>query len=205
MLGIIAAVLVAIALNDRAATSQIAVASRTIAAGGTVDASDTRFIAVHSNEVSLLHGVMPPAALARGWVATIPIASGNPITQSEVTHPAADAGLGSMSLPVPISDADGGQIAAGDTVDVITNGGTGGAQYVAQDLRVLSVPQAASTTGVLTQTSTSDYYLVVAVDRATALRLSNALSMSTNGQNGASGISVVRTTGEAPLTSTGTS
>lgn len=204
LLGIIAAVLVAVALNDRAATSQIAVATRSIAAGSPVDASDTRFIAVHSDDVALLQGVMPAAAMGHGWVATIPIANGNPITQSEVTHPAADGGLGSMSLPVPIANADGGQISAGDTVDVIANGGTGGAQYVAQNLRVLSVPAATSTSGVLSQTSTSDYYIVVAVDPDTALRLSNSLSMSSNSQNGASNISVVRTTGESSPTSTGT-
>lgn len=70
---------------------------------------------------------------------------------------------------------------------------SGSAAYVATDLEVLAVaPSGAG--GVLGGATASSYYVTVAVDRATALRL--AAAMGASGVGGSGGIEVVRSTGE---------
>jgi len=197
VLAVVAGALVAAALSQTGSTTEVPVASGAIAAGAPVNASDTRLVAVHSGDTAVRAGLLPAGNLSGGWVATVSINSGDPITRSEVSHAASGTGgLGAMSLPVPIANADGGAIVAGDLVDVIATSGPNGAQYIAQGLRVISVPSASSGAGVLA-TASDDYYVVVAVDRATALRLATALATS-NGQGSSAGIEVVRTTGELP-------
>ena len=197
VLAVLAAVLVAVAISDRSATTQVAVASGLIPAGAPVDRSDTHLVSMHSADAALRSGLLPASSVNSGWVAAVAIVAGDPITRSEVARAASGTGgLGSMSLPVPISNADGGQIVAGDLVDVIAENGANGAQYVAQGLRVLSVPSFSSASGVLS-TSADAYYVVVAVDRPTALRLAAALAGSSS-QGSSADIEVVRTTGESP-------
>ena len=105
-----------------------------------------------------------------------------------------------MSIPVPVERADGGGIGAGDRVDVLAGDGNGGASYVAQGLMVVAVSPT-RTSGVLAGAS-SDFWVTVAVDRATALRLTAALGAS--GAAPGTSLEVVRSTGEtapAPQTS----
>lgn len=91
-------------------------------------------------------GLLPAGSLGERWVASVAIHAGDAITRSEVIDPAAAGrGLGSMSIPVPQSHAEGGAIVAGDTVDVIAQSGSAqpadpaGIQYIAQGLKVLTV------------------------------------------------------------------
>lgn len=184
-----------IALADRSATTQVPVANGPIVAGATVDSGDTHLVTVHSGDSALRAGLLSPSSLRDGWVAAVAINAGDPITRSVVAHAASgQGGLGAMSIPVAVSHADGGAIVAGDHVDVMVQNGAGAAQYVAQDLRVLGVPSTRN--GSVLATSNNDYYVVVAVDRATALRLGNALAASSGGPGSSSGVQVVRTTGE---------
>ena len=196
VLAVLAAVFAAVALGDRSSTTRVAVANGPIAAGVPVDGGDTRLVTVHAGDTSLRAGLLPAAGVVEGWVAAVAIRAGDPITRSEVVHPAAaGGGLGAMSVAVPVSHADGGAIVAGDQVDVIGGSGAGdGPVYIAQGLKVLNVADTRAG-GVLTS-GTGDYFVVVAVDRPTALRLSAALASSA-GSAPSAGIQVVRTTGEA--------
>lgn len=192
VLAVLAAVFVLAVLRERGATVLVPVASAPIPAGAAVNGSDTRLVQVHRSDAALVSGLLPRADLGAGWAAAARIAAGEPISRGAVTHETAGAsGMGSMSIPVPMDRADGGAIVAGDRVDVIVSSGAG-ASYVAEGLTVIGVSPT-ETSGVLTGTTT-DFYITVAVDRPTALRLAAALGAS--GSMGASGLEVVRSTGE---------
>jgi Flp pilus assembly protein CpaB len=202
LFAVAALIAVVIALGDRSATTQVPVATRAIPAGSPVNASNTHLAPVHNSDSAVISGLLPAAALNQGWVAAGPINPGDAITRSEVVHPAAGAGVGAMSIAVAPSHADGGAIVTGDTVDVIaqpnanTQGATAvGPQYIAQGLKVLNVAPTNTSGGVLAA-SNSDYYIVVAVDRTTALRLATALAAG-GSSTSASAVQVIRTTGEA--------
>lgn len=193
VLAVLAAVFVLGALRDRGAMVLVPVASAPIPAGGAVNGSDTRLVKVHRSDVGVVSGLLPGAELTAGWAVLSRIDAGEPITRGAVTHGStAGSGLGSMSIPVPVDRADGGAIVAGDRVDVIVSSGSG-ALYVAQGLWVVGV-SSTKTAGVLAG-ATGDFYITVAVDRPTALRLTAALG--TSGSTGATGgLEVVRSTGE---------
>lgn len=193
VLAVLAALFVLAALRDRGAMVLVPVASAPIPAGAAVNGSDTRLVRVHRSDAAVVSGLLPGGDLGAGWVAESRIDAGEPIARGAVTHGAAGtAGLGSMSIPVPIDRADGGAIVAGDRVDVIVASGSG-ASYVAEGLTVIGVSPT-TTSGVLAGT-TGDFYITVAVDRPTALRLAAALG--TSGSTGATGgLDVVRSTGE---------
>lgn len=198
VLAVLAAVFVLAALRDRAAMVLVPVASAPIPAGAAVNAFDTRLVQVHRSDAALVSGLLPRGDLSAGWVAASRIDAGEPISRGALTHETAGAsGLGSMSIPVPVDRADGGAIVAGDRVDVIVTSGSG-ASYVAQGLMVVGVAPS-KTSGVLAG-ATSDFYITVAVDRPTALRLTAALG--TTGSAG--GLEVVRSTGETTSGAAGT-
>ena len=205
VVAVLAFVFVVEGLRDRSAMVSVPVASHSIAAGSAVNSSDTRLVRAHRSDGAVVSGLLSSFALGGGgWVAKTTIAAGSPISESVVARGRpAGSGLGSMSIPVPVDQADGGGIVAGDVVDVIAPSGSGGAAYVAQGLPVLGVDSTRSS-GLLA--STGAYYIVVAVDRATALRLTAALSAGGSSAGTPGGIEVVRTTGEtstpsAPLDS----
>ncbi len=194
VLAVLAAVFVLAGLRDRSATVKVPVAARAIPAGMEVDTADTRLVSAHRSDGILVGGLLSRAELGGGWVAAVNIGAGQAITRSEVTAAGrAGSGLGSMSIPVPVADADGGAIAVGDQVDVIEASG-GGASYVAAGLRVLAVAPA-QTSGVLGGASSS-YYVTVAVDRATALRIAAAVGTGASTGTSSGGVEVVRSTGE---------
>jgi SAF domain len=184
------------ALLDRSAMTDIVVARSFVSAGMLVDGKDTRLVRVHTSDVALAHGLLSPSELQGQWVATVPVQAGEPITSSEVERPASGPPLGEMSISVPMQQAAGGTIGVGDLVDVIASGGAGGAYYVAQGLRVLSVAPTATASGVL-DGGTGSYFIVVAVSKQTALRIATALG--TQGSAAASDIEVVRSTGEGQV------
>lgn len=185
------------ALQDRSAMTSIVVARWAVPAGSPIDAADTRSVSVHATDTALTQGVLRPEGLGRGWVAAVPVRSGEPVTLSELRQQAAGAPLGEMSIAVPVAQAAGGRLGPGDLVDVIASDGSGGARYVAQGLRVVSVAPSSVATGVLGG-GTAGYFIVVAVDKLAALELAAALGAAGSG-GGEGQLQVVRSTGE-PLT-----
>jgi len=173
---------------------RVVVASAFVPAGSPLGPADSKVVPVHESDGPEAHGLLSPAQLSSGWVAAVPLRPGELLTSSEVARPS-PAALGQMSIAVPIQQAAGGEVAAGDEVDVIATNSSGGAYYVAQGLRVLSVAPTGGAQGVL-GASTGSYYIVVSVGKQVALRLAAALGAeSGTGLGGA--IEVVRSTGEA--------
>jgi len=191
-LAVLAGLLVLAGLKDRSATGTVAVTTHSISAGQTLTGSDFRWVSVHRSDASVVTGLLNPADAAGPWVAAVDIPGGAPVALSELTRSSPALGLGSMSIQVPPSHADGGALQPGDRVDVISSA-SGRAVYLATDLDVLAVDQTQG--GVLGSVQDSSYYVTVAVDRTTALRLAAALGASSSG--GASTLQLVRSTGEA--------
>jgi Flp pilus assembly protein CpaB len=171
--------------------TEVVVARHDLTAGQPVDANDTRLVGVHSTDEALLHDLVRRGQVSGGWVTSVPVAAGEPLTESELARPLAGPTLGEMSIAVPVQQAVGGRLAPGDLVDVIASDGQGGAYYVAQGLRVVAVAPAAPS-GALLGASTS-YYVVVAVGKEAALRVAAAA-----GEQGTSGggVELVRSSGE---------
>jgi hypothetical protein len=151
---------------------------------------------VHSSDTSVAQGLLTPSQLDSGWVAAVEVRAGEPVTLSEVKKSSAVPALGEMSIAVPLQQAAGGRISAGDLVDVIASNGSGGAYYVAQSLRVLGVAPISAGTGVLAG-GTGSYFVVVAVDKLTALRIAAALGAQEGGP-ASNDLEIVRSSGEAP-------
>lgn len=190
-LGILAAGFAYESLQGKSAMTVVVVARRALDAGQPVDSADTRLVSVHSTDRALLHDLARPSELNGGWVASVPVPAGEPLTASELSRPTAGPPLGEMSIAVPVQQAVGGRLAPGDLVDVITSNGQGGAYYVAQGLRVVAVAPA-SPSGALLGTSTS-YYVVVAVGKEAALKVAAAVGAQGSGGNG---LELVRSSGE---------
>jgi Flp pilus assembly protein CpaB len=191
------------ALRDRSAMTTIVVASERVPAGAVVGTGDTRLVKVHAQDASRLQGLVFPSSLtgpslAGGWTAAVALGAGQPVTRSELIRPSRWPALGQMSIAVPAQQAAGGRIGPGDLVDVITASADGGARYVAQGLRVLAVAPTSTAAGVLGGSSTA-YYVIVAVDKQTALHLAAALGLEGEAATGGQ-LEIVRSTGERDST-----
>jgi Flp pilus assembly protein CpaB len=185
------------ALQGRAAMTSIVVADAAVPFGSPIDAGDTRVVNVHATDRALIEGVLGPSQLAGDWVAAVAIRAGEPVTLSEVRSATSSPALGEMSIAVPVQQAVGGHISAGDLVDVISTNGAGAAHYVVQGLRVVSVaPVSGLGSAFGGGAANGAYYVVVAVDKWAALRVAAALGAQ-NSATGGGDIEIVRSTGEA--------
>jgi hypothetical protein len=192
LLAVLAAGFCYAALQGRYAAQKILVASTYIAPGTAVGPSDTKVLTVHAGDHGLSRGLLSPGQLRPGLVAAVPLEPGEALTQSELQR-ASGRPLGEMSIAVPLQQAAGGRLAAGDLVDVIATSAAG-AQYVAQGVRVLWAAPT-STSGSVLGGGTGTYFVVVAVGKLAALKIAAAIgaegSGSSNGQ-----IELVRSDGE---------
>jgi Flp pilus assembly protein CpaB len=168
----------------------VPIAARSVAAGSEITSADLRVVTMQANDASMITGLLTPGEVV-GRTSTMPIVAGEPITQAETSSsPPAGSGLGEMSLAVPLTDADGGNIVTGDRVDVIV-AGPQTAAYAAQNVLVLSASSSSSAS--LLGVPGSNYFLTLAVGKATALRIATALASS-----GTNSVQVVRADGEKP-------
>ncbi|HEX6299840.1 MAG TPA: SAF domain-containing protein [Acidimicrobiia bacterium] len=179
---ILAFVLNLLVLQDRGATTLVAIADEPLAAGSTLNADDLSLVPVDSDFEGLPELVTEDElGQLDGWVLSRGIPAGGLLDTSALIEGGSDSGLRSMSLPVPIEHAAGGTLVAGDRVDVISVVDTT-ARFVATDLEVLSVSESSSAIG-----SISAYHIVVSVEADEALDLARAL-------DGGS-VEIVRSTG----------
>lgn len=180
---ILAFVLNLLVLQDRSSTTLVAVADRPLSAGSAVDASALRLVPVDSGFEGL-PGLITEDELdaLNGWLLARPVGAGALIDDSALIEPGAASGLRSMSLPVPVEHAAGGSVVAGDRVDVISVV-EGNARFVAVDLEVIAVAEAAS--GAIG--TVSGYHVVVAVEGEEALALAGSLDRGS--------IELIRSTG----------
>ena len=184
---ILAFVLNLLVLQDRSATTLVAVAEERLIAGSVLDPGDLRLVPVDSGFEGLSDLVSEgEIAALDGSVLSRSIEPGGLVDQSALLPPGSDSGLRSMSLPVPSEHAAGGALTPGDRVDVISVI-DGKASYIATDLAVVSV--AADSSGAIG--TISEYHLVVSVEADEALDLAQALDRGS--------LEVLRSTGAEPI------
>jgi Flp pilus assembly protein CpaB len=188
--GLLAFVLVVSLLQDRRVTTTVLVAEVDILPG-TIVTPDLVSEVELPTDSDLLEAVATPGTISSGTVtAGQRIAAGDPITLTALAPTSAPSGLRAMSLPIDQVDAVGGDIAAGDRVDVISVTGAT-AEYVAVNLEVLDTLQPSSRSGALSAGTLSNYFVTVSVDDQTALELALALE--------ASKVMILRSTGAEPV------
>lgn len=180
---ILAFVLNLLVLQDRSATTLVAVADERLLAGTPIEASNLRLVPVDSGFEGL-SDLITEQQLGdfEGWVLSRSIAEGGLVDRSALVEPGAEPGLRSMSLPVPVEHAAGGALVEGDRVDVISVI-EGSASFVAVDLEVVAVSERPS--GAIG--SIGEYHVVLSVTADDALDLARAMD--------AGSIEIVRSTG----------
>ena len=189
---VLAFVLNFLALQDRSATTLVAVADRPITAGSAFSIDSVRLVPVPEGFEGI-ESLVQQARLSEfeGWVVERSIPEGGLLDQSALVEPGAPSGLRSMSLPIAVAHAAGGTIVAGDRVDVISVL-DGSATYVASDIEVIG----SSALDGGSFGSIGDYHIVVAVDAGQALDLAGALESGS--------LEIIRSTG-APKVEAGRS
>lgn len=180
---ILAFVLNLLVLQDRSATTLVAVADQRLIAGSPVEPSSLRLVPIDAGFEGLANLVTDGELGGyEGWVLSRTIPEGGLIDRSALVEPGEGAALRSMSLPVPAEHAAGGALVEGDRIDVISVS-DGEAGYVASDLEVVAVADRA--TGAIG--SIAEFHVVVSVTAEQALALALALDSGS--------IEIVRSTG----------
>lgn len=179
-----------LALQNRDATSLVAVAASPIAEGTPFGSERVRLAPLPSDFEGLQHLVAEDdLAALEGWIAARSIAEGEPIGRSDLVRPGAGDGLRTMSIPVSVEHSAGATLVVGDRVDVISIVGDAPA-FVATDLEVVSIGEATQT-GLAVA---GPYHVVVAVDPDEALALARAIADGS--------LEVLRSTGAAAIVRT---
>jgi Flp pilus assembly protein CpaB len=173
-------------------TVPVVVLKHDVVPGTRVVATMFRSTRVHVDDQQLAN-LVSPVALSRlsGSIVVSSMRAGDLLERSDVGSAASRKAARAVSFPVDSSLAVGGQISAGDRVDVLataTDGSRSG--YVLVGVDVVGVSDSGS--GPL-RSADGQLTITVAVDAAGAQRLASAL-------HGAD-LLVVRSTGAAPVTS----
>ena len=179
-----------LALQNRDAEVQVAVAAEPIAEGSVLTAEALRFVPVAADfEAVESLFVEDDLTEMEGRIFARSIPSGGLIDAAALIDAGVEDGHRAMSIPIAIEHAAGARIVVGDRVDVITVV-DGVASFVATDLAVIA--HAGAEAGSL---ATGAYHVTVAVDEEEALALAEAIA--------AGSLEVVRSTGAAPVSGPG--
>lgn len=170
-------------LRARDESFLVAVADRDLGRGTVATADAFRVVEVQVDS-DLLVTLVEAENLAElgGRIAARSIADGELILASDFVAAAAPSERRAMSIPVARVHAAGGMITDADVVDVVAVV-DGIAEYIVVAAPVLDVA-APSTTGI---GSSGEFYVTVAVDATTALRIAGAMDRGS--------IEIVRSTG----------
>lgn len=184
---ILAFVLNLLVLQDRSATTLVAIADEPLVVGSILEPGSIRLVPVDASFAGL-EPLVDDEELSRyaGWVLAQSVPVGGLVASDDLVPPESATGLRTMSLPVPLEHAAGGTLVPGDLVDVISvDDGT--ARFIATGLEVIAI----SDDGSGSIGSVASHHIVVAVDAAEALRLAEALE--------AGSMELVRSTGAAAI------
>lgn len=167
----------------------ITVAAATIVPGQVVTEADLRVTHVGADDLIAARfvGASDVDALL-GGVATTRIATGDPLPRSAVVPAQGADLLRTMSIPIDPAHAVGGDLRAGDRIDVITVGETR-ARYIAEGVEIVAVADRDG--GGALGAHLAGYHVVLAVDPVTALQLAAAVRSG--------GLEIIRATGSSPL------
>ena len=167
----------------------VVLAADNIRAGTLIESGDVRVEEINSDP-TVANAIYPAASLdgLAGQVATRSITASEPILRSDVRPVAAEAGRRAMSVPMAPANAVGGDLVAGDEVDVlvVTASGT---RFVAESVPVLAVPDD-QRSGLVT--AASAWWVVLAVEESQALEIADGVENGT--------LYLLRSTGTPDLT-----
>ena len=169
---VLAFVLNLLALQSKEATTLVAIADSSIAAGSSLTPDLVRFAPLPADFEGIDH-LVREADLAdlEGWIVGRSVGEGELIDRSLVVRPGTGDRLRTMSIPVPIEHAAGATLVVGDRVDVISIVGEEPV-FVATDLEVVSIADTMQT-GLA---ATGPYHVVVGVSPQQALALARAIA-----------------------------
>jgi Flp pilus assembly protein CpaB len=167
----------------------VVLAAEDIRAGTLIESADLRVAEIPSDP-TVAAAIHPAASLDGlvGQVATRSISAAEPILRSDVRPVAAEAGRRAMSVPLSPANAVGGDLVAGDEVDVLVVSGSG-TRFVAESVPVLAVPEH-QTSGLVS--AASGWWVVLAVEETEALEIANGVENGT--------LYLLRSTGTPSLT-----
>lgn len=189
VVGAVAALVNVAVLRDRSATVDVAVAREAIPAATPVTAGMVEVVAMPADSPVSSAFVRASTVAGGKLVTTRAVPAGEPVTTSSVAEDLPTGGRRSMSIPVDVEHAAGGELRPGDVVDVI-DVVDGQSQYVATGVQVVTVGEPRA--GSLGEAPEA-FHVVVAVDADEALRVASALSDDR--------VEVVRATGAEPVAS----
>lgn len=172
-----------LALQNREATTLVAIADRPIPGGTPWSRESIRLVPLPDDFEGLGHLVLEEDLPGLdGWIVSRSVAENELLDRAIVVRPGGGEGLRTMSVPVPMEHAAGATLVVGDRVDVISTV-DGEPEYVAFGLEVVGVADTvqAGLSGV------GPYHLVVAVDSDQALALARAIDSGS--------LEVIRSTG----------
>jgi Flp pilus assembly protein CpaB len=170
--GLVTAVLLLTWTRGQEDLTSVLVAAENIRAGTLIEATDLGVAEVPSDP-TVVGAVYPADSLDAlvGQVASRSIAESEPILRTDARPVAAEDGLRAMSVPLPLANAVGGDLAAGDRVDVLVVS-AGGTRFVAEGVPVMAVPET-DTTGLVG--AASAWWVVLAVEDAEALEIADGV------------------------------
>ena len=172
--GLLAALVNYNLLQQRDVTFPVAVAQSELIPGQLVTASDFRAEEIKATESVLATLLLfEDVAGVEGMIAVRPLRSGQLVGSADFQEPAAPLQQRAMSIPIETDLAVGGAISESDLIDII-HVQDQVARYVAVGVPVLAV--AGEETGF---GATVDFYVTVAVDADTSLRIASALDEGT--------------------------
>jgi Flp pilus assembly protein CpaB len=179
-----------VVLRSRDDTTPVAAVRTGVVAGEVVDSADIRLVEVDV-DADILSSLFQANEVQQlvGMVATRQLVPGELLNRSALIPAAGAGGLRAMSVPIDPAHAVGGDLVAGDRIDLI-HVTEAGPQYVLVGAEVLSVatPDGAALTG------STGFYVVIAVTEASALKVAAAIN---DGK-----IELVRSTGAASTSHT---
>jgi Flp pilus assembly protein CpaB len=179
-----------VVLRSRDDTTPVAAVRTGVVAGEVVDSADIRLVEVDV-DADILSSLFQANEVQQlvGMVATRQLVPGELLNRSALIPAAGAGGLRAMSVPIDPAHAVGGDLVAGDRIDLI-HVTEAGPQYVLVGAEVLSVatPDGAALTG------STGFYVVIAVTEASALEVAAAIN---DGK-----IELVRSTGAASTSHT---
>ena len=187
--GALGVVLTLTALRAADHTTGVFVAAHDLAPGTVVTDADLRAARVRA-DASVLETLFAAddAGAVRGQVVRTMVSGGALVTRADVRPADAQAAPRVMSVPLPLAHAVGGDVHAGDRVDVLAVDDDGHAGYVLTDAEVV---RAEHQSGGPLAAASSDLTVSLVVDGEQATRLATALATGT--------VTLVRATGAAPL------
>jgi Flp pilus assembly protein CpaB len=183
--GLLGALLTLSALRAANDTQPVLVAARDIVPGTVIDGRSLHTASIHADSV-VLSTLFDASALdsLQGQVAVARIPAGSLVTHDDVRSASAGRAPRAMSFAIPVSNAVGGALDAGDRVDVLSvQHNTGRSKYVATDVQVLAFSNHGS--GALQ--GSQDASITLAVSPRVAANIASALETGT--------VTLVRATG----------